>query len=273
MATFKHSTFKNPSGRFTYNYAIFDPSNGTKKLPALIFIPGNGEVGTNVNELYANGSPLEQVRSGRITPDFMVIGFQPTAIWPNALTMQWAIDYFLSTYNIDQDNYFLTGLSGGAQGIFVYVRDTPDAAFKSPRGVIPMSITVDAQCGDYYKKTDRLCGTDLRFKNIAVWAMCGDGDSHFPKMQRYIQRMLEAGYDAKWTTYKGGHGGWAEHYNPSFKENGQNIYDWMKSKINAPTPEPTPTPEPEPEPEEPPTPSKKLIATIKVYDDGSIEKA
>ena len=65
-----------------------------------------------------------------------------------------------------------------------------------------------------------------KFTQIATPYRHLQPDSHFQKMRRFFQRLIEAGYNAKWTTYTGGHCCWSNFYNPDYKEDGKNIYDW-----------------------------------------------
>ena len=226
----------------TYNLEIYIPAGTTTQKPAVVFIPGNGEVGTDRNKLYTNG-PLNFIKNSGWRPDFIVIGAQPSTIWPNNAFTHTVLSHLVATssYYIDPNRLYLTGLSGGAQAIDTYIKTAttpvPLAA------VVPMSITYDASCGDYYTQTDYLCGNDLKWATIPAWGFAGSSDSHFGKMKRFFDLMIAAGYDARWTTYAGGHGGWNTFYNPSYREtvNGvsMNIYEWMLTKSRGTTPPPT----------------------------------
>lgn len=72
---------------YSYNLEIYIPNNTTGALPAVIFIPGNGEVGTDRNKLYTNG-PLKYIRDNAWSPNFIVIGAQPSSTWPNEIFVQ-----------------------------------------------------------------------------------------------------------------------------------------------------------------------------------------
>lgn len=216
------------TGKFgAYNWMASIPA-GSGKLPVFIFIPGSGESGTNVNALYTY-SPMGFIRDGKLKrKDMAFIAIQPTkgpASWKWVVQMLDSI-FSKPAFRADPNRFYLSGLSYGAASIFDYIKNTPADLFRLPAAVIPMSITTNAQCGDFYANTDYLCGTDLRYENIPAWGFAGSGDSHFGKMKRFFQRLIEAGYNARWTTYQGGHCCWGNFYNPDYRENGKNVYDW-----------------------------------------------
>lgn len=225
----------------TYNLEIYIPAGTTTQKPAVVFIPGNGEVGTDRNKLYTNG-PLNFIKNSGWRPDFIVIGAQPSAIWPNNAFTHTVLSHLVATssYFIDPNKLYITGLSGGAQAIDMYIRN--QASPVPIAAVVPMSYTYVTSCGDYYTQTDYLCGTDLKWATIPAWGFAGSNDSHFGKMKRFFDLMIAAGYDARWTTYAGGHSGWNTFYNPSYREtvNGvsMNIYEWMLTKSRGTTPPP-----------------------------------
>lgn len=218
---------------YSYNMDVYIPAEPAEPSaggwPTLIFLPGNGEVGTNRNLLYVNG-PLRFIRDNAWRPPFVVAAVQPPAEWPNEIV----VDRFLKAlvnnpiYKVDPKKIYLTGLSGGAAGIFEYIKNQPEASFISPAAIIPMSITWDAQCGDFYQNTDFLCGTDFRYSRIPGWGFAGLADSHHDKMKRFFDRMIQAGYTIRWTSYQGAHCCWNTFYNPSYTESGKSIYDWMQ---------------------------------------------
>ncbi len=212
---------------YSYNLEIYIPNNTTGALPAVIFIPGNGEVGTDRNKLYTNG-PLKYIRDNAWSPNFIVIGAQPSSTWPNEIFVQRVLlEVFKPIYHINQSRWYLTGLSAGANAIFVYITNSNTSSFIPPMAIVPFSITTWAQCGDVNIGTDYLCGTDLRYSSIPAWGFAGSSDSHHDKMRIFFNRLIEAGYTARWTSYAGGHCCWNNFYDPNYRENQKNIYEWM----------------------------------------------
>lgn len=158
----------------------------------VVFIPGKGEMGTNKESLYKYNSPISQVRNGA-RPSYGVIAIQPTAY--NSSTYLTVIKFLNWIYRTFPAKTFSgTGLSYGAASWYDYVKKASDADYIAPYSLVLMSITSEAQCSNY----TQLCGTDLRFKDIRLWAMDGTNDSHFAKQKRYTQLMIAAGYPAKW---------------------------------------------------------------------------
>ncbi len=227
---------------YSYNLEVYIPDNTTGLLPAVIFIPGNGEVGTDRNKLYVHG-PLKFIRDNGWKPNFIVVGAQPAGPWPNQIVVErFLLELFTNPiYRINQNKWYLTGLSGGADGIFLYIKNQPNATFIAPKAIVPFSYTKDAACGNFYDGSDYLCGTDLRYINIPTWGLAGWYDSHHDKMKRFVQLLIQAGYPARWTSYKlpmnstnqpfSGHCCWNTYYSPDYKENingiNMNIYEWM----------------------------------------------
>ena len=225
-----------------YNLEIYIPANTTGNLPAVVFIPGNGETGSNRLSLYNNG-PLNFIKNSGWRPNFIVIGAQPAAAWPGNNFTNTVLNTLVSnpSYRIDQNKLYLTGLSGGAAAIDTYIKTSTSSV--SLAAVVPMSITMSASCGDYYAATDYLCGNDLKWGNLASWGFAGSSDSHFVKMRRFFELFINAGYESRWTTYAGGHSGWNAFYDPTYKEtiNGSslNIYEWMLQHSIGGNPPPT----------------------------------
>ncbi|MDQ5922533.1 MAG: hypothetical protein QG644_241, partial [Patescibacteria group bacterium] len=231
-----------PAG--TLNLEIYIPTGTTSPKPAVVFIPGNGEVGTSRAKLYTNG-PLNFIKNSGWRPDFIVVGAQPSGTWPNNAFTHTVLSHLVATpsYYIDTNKIYLTGLSAGAEAIDTYIKTQSNPVGLA--AVVPMSITYEASCGDFYAQTDYLCGNDLKWATIPAWGFAGSNDSHWEKMRRFFYLMIDAGYNTRWTTYSGGHSGWNAFYNPTYEEtiNGvsMNIYEWMLQYSRGGTPPPPPT--------------------------------
>lgn len=214
----------------TCNMLVYLPDNAVpdQKLPCFLFIPGNGEVGTNINELYIN-SPMGFIRNGW-KPSFMIAAAQPLQIWPNNVVMRYALNHLKTFSNFDINRWYGTGLSGGAGCNYDYILTEPDATYTPPKACIPMSLAISTQCGSRFDNTDYLCGTDLRFLSIPMWGFGGNNDSHGLVEQHFFDVLKRSGANVRFTLYPGGHCCWGSYYNPDYKEliNGRmmNIYEW-----------------------------------------------
>lgn len=203
------------------NVEIFIPNSN--KHPLFLFIPGNGEVGNNRQLLYNNG-PLKFIKEGW-NPSFIVAGAQPLTPWAKWDFLNAVLTDLVARYNIDTTKIYLTGLSGGAYCIYSYINNMHRLRYK-PMAVVPMSMNIEASCGSFLFGTDYLCGSDLNWRQLASWGLCGQSDAHYPRMNRFFNLLRSGGYNTKFTAYQGGHGGWNDYYSPAYKENGLNIYEW-----------------------------------------------
>lgn len=210
------------------NAEVYIPDNLKGPFPAVIFFPGAGERGTNKEALYTNG-PMNFIRGGW-KPNFIVAAFQPERTTPYGPDTQKFLTWALKALPIS--SFSLTGLSYGAGNIFEYINKTEAGLYLKPYAIVPMSITTNASCGDFYAGTDNLCGNDVRYKEFKTWGMAGTQDSHYQKMKRFIQRLIEAKYPAKWSEYTGGHCCWNTYYDPKWKDkDGLSIYDFMVAQV------------------------------------------
>ncbi len=101
---------------------------------------------------------------------------------------------------------------------------------------------------------------------IGVWAFGDDpGDVHGVNTHNFYNSLVKNGVPRKyrWTNMKPrGHGGWNDYYNPSWHDmDGKSIYDWSSEFTGGPSDSVPPV-----------EVTRKLIATLKVYDNGDIEK-
>ena len=90
------------------------PANwdSTKASPALIFFPGLGEIGTNINALKFNG-PHAYNGIAAALPNFVIISLQPITAYPSATEMNKRIDCLKVLYNLDNTRLNFTELSHG----------------------------------------------------------------------------------------------------------------------------------------------------------------
>jgi hypothetical protein len=212
-----------------FNLVIYTPAVVNSSLPAFVFVPGNGQTGNNASLLSVNG-PLKFIQGGW-KPNFIVVCAQTpyaggTYNNPLSLPFMRAVMKEISSgaYGIDKTKIYLTGLSYGADHIVNYMQRETDANFIAPAAAIPMSISMYGTVGSY--PNDALSGTDTRFATLPLWGFCGTSDDFYPYMSRYFSLLTKAGYVNKFTKYTGGHSGWNTYYDPNYKENGLNIYDW-----------------------------------------------
>ena len=112
-----------------WNYIATMPLNwdSTKASPALIFFPGLGEIGTNINALKFNG-PHAYNGIAAALPNFVIISLQPITAYPSAAEMNKRIDCLKVLYNLDNTRLNFTGLSHGGWCTITMVQNQNSAA-------------------------------------------------------------------------------------------------------------------------------------------------
>jgi hypothetical protein len=201
--------------------ADYNTNSGT--YPVIIFIAGIGEIGTDPSAMLAYG-PSKFIADGHnmqftvngVVEKPIVISIQPTAAWPSATVLNKKIDVILSTWRVNTNRVYLTGLSMGGWSWDNYV-STSQAYANRIAAIVAMSApppnTID---------------------NMTLFANAGgkwwgfEGTQDYRKMDviRDLMNAAVAG-SARYTKYNGGHCCWNTWYNPEWTESGENIYTWL----------------------------------------------
>jgi predicted peptidase len=205
------------------------------KYPAVVFFHGLGTLGgdsKSVESLLLEG-PMKLISDGW-KPDMVFVALQDVNYPPEPLLLDFVL------YNDpeikaawDGKNILWTGLSAGG------FRTLEAAALGLVGSFVPMS----SPAFDAAKITLN--------KTYKAWAIHSDNDTQCP-LQNVIAAYQKL--QAKITTPHDGHGNWDLYYSPTWKEG--SIYEFAFG----PAVQPVVTNE------------KKLLFTIKVYDDGTTEK-
>jgi K319L-like, PKD domain len=188
---------------------LYVPDNIIGKMPLVVFCHGAGETGTtqaSTSKLETNG-PLYFIKNGW-KPNFMVLAVQD-ASWSFRPS---AIDYVLKNDSEILDKWngkdcLITGLSAGGEFTVTFM-DTP-AYDKSTFAYVPMSPAGNAT-----------------LKNPTVphrtWFFSGNADGNFTETAKALTAITKG----RITIYPGGHGGWNKFYDPNYREDGKNIYEF-----------------------------------------------
>lgn len=201
--------------------------NTSKRYPAIIFMVGLGEVGTNAANLLkhgpayfiSRGHKMEFLVDGVLeTP--IVISLQPNSGWPNAFSVNRHVDSIMRRYRIDENRLAFTGLSMGGWAWENYINEALTYA-QRPASIVTMSAP----------------GPGGIFENLRHYALSGgwwwgfEGTTDYRALdkRRDILNSTVPG-SARYTQYVGGHCCWNTWYNPDWKENGESIYEWMLRK-------------------------------------------
>lgn len=224
-------------------------SNPSKSYPLLLFIHGIGEVGTgsdaDLNKLYRNGPPNllyngkfpSSFTVGGQTHKFIVISPQFNRSWPNQTVIMNFIEYLKTKYRIDVSRIYLTGLSMGGGVVWNTAGASTTNAF-SFAAIAPI-------CGA--SGANRSVANVMASQNLPIWAFHNDGDPSVDVRNTigYVNYFNEytpkAVPQAKMTIWQStSHNAWGKAYDPSYKENNMNLYEWMLSYKRTGSPNPTP---------------------------------
>ncbi|HJT74459.1 MAG TPA: PKD domain-containing protein, partial [Chitinophaga sp.] len=220
-------------------YEFVPPSYAGSKdsFPLLIFIHGIGELGngtTNLPAVLRNGVP-KLLNNGTFPSSFTVNGRTFSFIVaspqfkniPGPTDVLSLINYLRKKFpRIDSKRIYVTGLSmgGGATEDFVsagsFYSQVPAAAV--------------AVCGNMNPLSQKSAAKAVAQNDIPVWFLHNENDPTVPSQ-----------YSKDWVTQidannpvssamprltifnASGHDAWTKSYDPSYKENGMNVYEWM----------------------------------------------
>lgn len=194
------------------NYLLFLPEgyakDDGKKWPLILFLHGAGERGTDVSKVKIHGVP--KIVEGKKDFPFIVLSPQcPEESWWESWKLLALLDEIVSTYRVDTDRVYLTGLSMGGFG-------TWDLAMRAPRRFAAIAPI----CGGGNPVLTRA------IKDIPVWVFHGDKDPVVPvaMSDAMVEALKKSGADVRYTRYEGvGHDAWTKTY-----ENAE-LYDWFLS--------------------------------------------
>ncbi len=209
--------------RMRMTYVLFLPHDyeaSKGPYPALVFLHGSGEVGTDGNAIFAGGlGPAAELRGRAGTPfaaDFPMILVCPQCPprgerWDQTPVLQAALqvlDDAQRKVKIDPDRVYVTGLSMGGKGTWLLAGQAPDRF----AAIAPLAAsTLDLPLA-------------RKLKDLSIWTVNGsedieDGATNEPQM---AAAATAAGGDARATILDGeGHGIWYHYYSdPAF-------YQWM----------------------------------------------
>lgn len=205
-----------------------------KKYPLLIILHGMGELGNGESQLskVLRNGPLRLISNKTFPDSFVVQGkeyrfiiFAPQFInWPWPATTQAVVDYAVSHYSVDTTRIYLSGLSMGGGATWECVGNNAAYANKIA-AIAPV-------CGA--SLADSIKSQRIAAANLPVWSFHNQGDpvvtvEFTKKYTRYINAAPIAPKEpAKETIFpESGHNAWSKAYDPLYKENGMNVYEWM----------------------------------------------
>jgi Secretion system C-terminal sorting domain len=229
------------------NYA-----NTTINYPTIIFFPGLGEIGTNAAALISNGpgAYITQGWNGNVlinstTVEFIVISIQPPAAYPPESLINSKIQLIKSSYRVDNNRLYLTGLSHGGwcSTTFVtgdayggpYTYASQVAAVVEVEGVMPDDNAPYPNLFDNFAATGgKLLGFEQANDNRGMPTRVNRMNSTIPNSAIYVQTNFGGGGHCCWNQFYGGQG--TQPGNFMLGGVSQNLYQWLarQSRVNIP---------------------------------------
>lgn len=207
------------------------------KYPTLIFFPGLGEVGTDINKLKQNGPHAYLQMVGASIPGFIVISLQPTSAYPVESSINTRIATLKQLYRIDSLRVNLTGLSHGGWMSATFVTGDPLGGpyfyasqvntVITVQGVIPSDNQPYPQLFANFRGRGYLC-FEQRLDGRDGPTVVNYINSLYPNKAQFIETNFSNGGHCCWNRFYGGQG-----VQPTeFPLDGikQTIYQWLISK-------------------------------------------
>jgi dienelactone hydrolase len=220
-----------------YEYLPQGYPEPNKKYPLMIFFHGLGETGpgtaATLPYVLRNGPP-KLINEGsfptsftvnNVNHKFIVISPQFTD-WPTETDADNIINYLIANYPVDINRIYLTGLSMGGGVVWNYSGNDISHANRIA-GIVPV-------CGAGYPYPSH--AQTMAAANLPVWATHNSLDNVSPPYYTIDYINLINGSStppsplAKKTIFEvptANHDAWTRTYDPAFKENGVNVYEWM----------------------------------------------
>jgi predicted peptidase len=219
-----------------YEFLPKDYEKGNKTYPLLIMLHGLGELGNGESDLpkVLRNGPMKLIANGTFPSSFTVndtayqfIVFAPQLIhWPWPGTIYTLLDYAVSHYKVDKKRIYLSGLSMGGGATWECVGNDSRYA-RMMAAVVPV-------CGASLADSSK--AKIIADANLPVWATHNQSDPvvtvmYTDKYISYINAAPTAPVPlARKTIFSDpGHNAWTKTYDPAYKENGLNVYEWMLS--------------------------------------------
>lgn len=211
------------------------------KYPLLIFFHGGGEAGqdsADLSKLLLHG-PLKFARNKTLpvsftvnnnTYKFIIIAPQINATddtHPSEVDR--LIEYAKQHYKVDNSRIYLTGLSFGGGVAWNYVGANAHYA-KKIAAMVPVAAYISEIREEFHINPGK--AKIIANSNLPVWSTNNKGDGVCPLSWTVDAHNLVKKFNPnsrpKLTVFNANiHEGWTLTYDPGFKENDMNIYEWM----------------------------------------------
>lgn len=197
------------------SYLLYLPKNyeDSRLFPTIIFLHGAGERGVNINDLKRTGLP-QKLESEKDFP-FIVISPQclPKSYW-NIDMLNDFLDEVLQQYKIDRERLYLTGLSMGGYGTWLWAINNPEKF----AAIAPI-------CGGGSTKEVH------KLRGLPIWTFHGAKDEIVPISEsvKMVKALEDNNIQVKFTIYPDAkHDSWTETYN------NPELYSWFLNHTRRP---------------------------------------
>jgi len=174
----------NASGLGYYEYLPDGYGTGAR-YPLIIFFHGQGERGNGGTELarVLKHGPPKLIAAGKSFPAIVISPQLPTqySSWKGEITTAF-VDYILDHYAVDRARIYITGLSLGGGGAWIYAKNHPDLV----AAVVPI-------CG-----TESSTGYEV-LAGMPLWAFHSEGDQTVLYNKTTTKLKVITGFDPELT--------------------------------------------------------------------------
>lgn len=218
-----------------------DYSKTEERYPLIISLHGSAVAGTNISNLLKESSLAGLISKGfvpeAINPvdrrlyKFITVSPQAPAWSYWSMPIKSMLESVIERYRIDTTRIYIVGHLAGGYGVWTCVTDDTSLV-KRIAAIIPLDA---AGVEDAVKIGDK---TVYRYNNLdnaakydlPVWNICGENDVFWPNAVDYTQKInkLNPKIPVKLTGLPGvGNNAWEQGYDPRWRVEGFNIYEWM----------------------------------------------
>lgn len=219
----------NIGGYYVATVSNYDSTN--TRYPLIIFLTGAGQYGNGNIDLPSllNDGPVQLVDEKKFPATFAVNGTKHSFIlftpqfrnFASVFNVQECIAFAKANYRVDTTRIYLSGLSIGGE----LATDAGAAITNQLAAIVPL-----AGISQDYTTTNKC--NNIANGNLPVWAFHTQNDPIYPisMVNGFVNKInsFNPVVRAKLTVWPGGgHDAWTRAIEPSYKENGMNIYEWM----------------------------------------------
>ena len=243
--------------------AVFLPEDydSRESWPTILFFHGKGEASASMqySALLGNGLP-KNIKAGLSIP-YIVVAIQDQYSTPKPAVVDNVLkNTIIPNYKVDTNHIYATGLSFGGGGSLAMAIAHPEyisaVVSASPSALQPFEVFALPTLAEH---------------KIPVWFWNGTQDQGpLNYCKQYSQAIIAAGGQSWITTEPVGHGPWDALYTGKSKLDGKDMYAFFSQYGKQPSAVDPPVITPPSDTV--PAVTRKLIATLRIYDNGDIEK-